>query len=124
MAQELSPRLHQRHTAARLAIDPPIMTSEQLRRWRRHRSGGCRYRHYARSPDGVRLHACGGATIADANRSKLGVHNASTLARHRRRKPSAVTANKKTIQTASDEISNCLADRKREAVKTAFLFPR
>ena len=31
---------------------------------------------------------------------------------------------KKTIQTASDEISNCLADRKREAVKTAFLFPR
>jgi hypothetical protein len=34
MAQELSPRLHQRHTAARLAIDPPIMTSEQARRWR------------------------------------------------------------------------------------------
>ena len=49
MAQELSPRLHQRHTAARLAIDPPIMTSEQARRWRRHRSGRCRYRHYARS---------------------------------------------------------------------------
>ena len=49
MAQELSPRLHQRHTAARLAIDPPIMTSEQARRWRPHRSGRCRYRHYARS---------------------------------------------------------------------------
>ena len=31
---------------------------------------------------------------------------------------------KKTMQTASDEISSCLADRKREAVKTAFLFPR
>jgi hypothetical protein len=61
MAQELSPRLHQRHTAGRLAIDPRIMPSEQARRLRRHRSGGCRYRHYARSTDGVRLHASGGA---------------------------------------------------------------